>query len=273
MDFSTINYNKSEHIATLTLNRPEKLNAINPIMTQEIIRVLNEVDTDDEVRVLIITGAGKAFCAGADVGTLPGDAKNTTAVPVETSRTPEDIRRGLVSSSGVILPKLQRLQKPTIAMVNGLAVGAGCDLAMGCDLRTGSENTRFMNAFIRIGLFPGWGGTWLYPRIMGVGKALEFLFTGDYLEAQEAEKTGVLNKLAKADELIATTMTLAQKIANGPPIAMRLTKMQVYKGLEVDLDTALQMAAACETITLTSEDHKEGVKALREKRRPQFKGK
>jgi 2-(1,2-epoxy-1,2-dihydrophenyl)acetyl-CoA isomerase len=273
MDFSTVIYNTAEHIATLTLNRPEKLNAISPVMTQEIIRVLNEVDSDDDVRVLIITGAGKAFCAGADVGTLPGDAKNQAPVTGETTRTAEDIRRGLVASSGVILPKLQRLQKPTIAMVNGVAVGAGCDLAMGCDLRTGSENTRFMNAFIRIGLFPGWGGTWLYPRIMGLGKALEFLFTGDYLEAQEAEKVGVLNKLTKADELTSTTMTLAQKIANGPPIAMRLTKMQVYKGLEVDLETALQMAAACETITLTSEDHKEGVKALREKRRPEFKGK
>jgi len=273
VDYSTIIYSKSEHIATLTLNRPEKMNAINPVMTQEVIQVLNEVDADDEVRVLIITGAGKAFCAGADVGTLPGNAKNTTAASVDASRTPEDIRRGLVASSGVILPKLQKMQKPTIAMVNGVAVGAGCDLAMGCDLRTGSEDTRFMNAFIRIGLFPGWGGTWLYPRVMGLGKALEFLFTGDYLEAQEAEKVGVLNKLAKADELMATTMTLAQKIANGPPIAMRLTKMQVYKGLEVDLEIALQMAAACETITLTSEDHKEGVKALREKRRPVFKGK
>jgi len=270
--YQTIVYAKSEHIGTLTLNRPEKFNAITPQMSRELIDALNAADTDDDVRVVVITGAGKAFCAGADVGTLPGNAKNVAAPVNVNPRTAEDIRRELVATSGVLLPKLQKLQKPTIAMVNGLAVGAGCDLAMGCDMRTGCENTRFMNAFIRIGLFPGWGGTWLYPRVMGLPKALEFLFTGDFMEAKDAERFGVLNRLTEAANLTAETMALAQKIAAGPPIAMRLTRMQVYKGLEVDLETALQMAAACETITLTSEDHKEGVSALREKRRPDFKG-
>jgi len=272
VDYQTIIYARSERIATVTLNRPEKFNAITPQMSREIIAALDVADADDEVRAVIITGAGKAFCAGADVGTLPGDAKNAAPAAGAITRNAEDIRRSLVFTSGVLLPKLQKLQKPTIAMVNGLAVGAGCDLAMGCDMRTGCEHTRFMNAFIRIGLFPGWGGTWLYPRVMGLPKALEFLFTGDFMEAKDAEKYGVLNRLTEAAKLAAETMALAQKIADGPPIAMRLTKMQVYRGLEVDLETALQMAAACETITLTSEDHKEGVKALREKRRPDFKG-
>ena len=157
-------------------------------------------------------------------------------------------------------------------MVNGAAVGAGCDLAMACDMRTGCESTRFMNAFVRIGLFPGWGGTWLYPRVMGVGRALEFLFTGDFMEAEEAGRLGVLNRLVASEDLEKETMALATRIAEGPPIAMRLAKMQVYKGLNMEFETALNVAAACETITLSSEDHREGVAAFREKRKADFKG-
>jgi enoyl-CoA hydratase/carnithine racemase len=176
-------------------------------------------------------------------------------------------------SAGIIQPKLQKMIKPTIAMVNGAAVGAGCDFAFGCDLRTGSENTRFMSAFIKVGLFPGWGGTWLFPRLMGVGKALEYLYTGDFIEAKDAEKLGILNRLVPAADLLTETMKLAEKIANGPPIAIRMTKLNVYKGLNMDLETALQVAAACESITLTSEDHKEGIAAFKEKRPAKFQGK
>jgi enoyl-CoA hydratase/carnithine racemase len=165
------------------------------------------------------------------------------------------------------------MQKPTIAMVNGVAVGGGFDVALACDLRIGSKDARFRNAFVKIGLFPGWGGTWLYPRVMGLGKALEYLFTGDFLGAEEAERLGVLNKMVVPEELEKETMVLARKIAQGPPIAIRLMKLQAYKGLQMDMETALEMAAACETITLNSEDHKEGVAAFREKREAQFKGK
>ena len=157
-------------------------------------------------------------------------------------------------------------------MIHGAAVGGGFDLACACDLRTGSENTRFMVAFTRIGLFPGWGGTWLYPRIIGIPKAAEMLFTGDFLEAKDAERLGLLNKLVPAADLEKETMNLAGRIANGPPIAIRLAKMQLYKGLEMDLETAMKVAAACETITLTSEDHREGVKAFQAKRKTQYKG-
>jgi len=158
-------------------------------------------------------------------------------------------------------------------MINGAAVGGGFDLACACDLRVGSEKARFMVAFTRIGLFPGWGGTWLYPRIIGIAKSAEMLFTGDFLEAKDAERYGLLNRLVPAEELEGETMALARRIADGPPIAIRLSKLQLYKGLEMDLETAMKVAAACETITLTSEDHKEGVAAFREKRRPQYKGK
>ncbi len=268
MDYQTIILEKREGIAVLTLNRPEKLNAINSQMTEELISALDDVDEDDEIKVLVITGAGRGFCAGADVrGMTGGTEKGSGSVG-----SAEEIRQMLRQSGGRVIPKLQKMKNPTIAMVNGAAVGVGCDLAFACDLRTGSENARFMNAFIKIGLFPGWGGTWLYPRVMGLGKALEFLYTGDFLEAEGAEKLGVLNRLVSADELEEETMALAQKIANGPPIAMRLTKLQVYEGLNMDLETALQVAAAYETITLTSEDHREGVAAFREKRQAKFQG-
>ncbi|MFC1895635.1 enoyl-CoA hydratase/isomerase family protein, partial [Thermodesulfobacteriota bacterium] len=135
-----------------------------------------------------------------------------------------------------------------------------------------SDECRFMVAFVRIGLFPGWGGTWFMPRIMGVGRAAEYLFTGDFLGAEEALRIGVLNRMLPLEKLDEETMALARKIAAGPPIAIRLSKMQLYKGLEMDLETAMQMAAACETITLTSQDHKEGVAAFRDKRSANYTG-
>jgi enoyl-CoA hydratase/carnithine racemase len=262
MSFETILLAKKEGIGILTLNRPERLNAFNEKMEAEFVQALQEVSLDDEVRILVVTGAGKAFCAGADVGRMSGESRPKGA---------EEYRRGFRNIQGIVLG-LQRLEKPTLAMVNGSAVGGGFDLACACDLRTGSEFARFMVAFTRIGLFPGWGGTWLYPRILGVPKAAELLFTGDFLEAKEAERFGLLNKLVPAAELEKETMNLARRIANGPPIALRLAKMQLYKGLGMDLETAMQVAAACETITLTSQDHKEGVAAFREKRPPQYKG-
>ena len=268
MDYETIILEKRGNIAFLTLNRPERLNALSPQMTGELSAVLDEVDDDDEVTALVITGAGRGFCSGADVGGMAGGSQQNEG----SARNAEALRQGLIRSAGRVQPKLQKLKKPTIAMVNGAAVGAGCDLAMACDLRTGCEKTRFMNAFVRIGLFPGWGGTWLYPRVMGVGRALEFLFTGDFMEAEEAGRLGVLNRLVTSEELEKETMVLAARIADGPPLAMRLAKMQVYKGLNMEFETALGIAAACETITLGSEDHREGVTAFREKRKADYKG-
>ncbi len=268
VNYQTIILEKKEHIAVMTLNRPERLNAINPQMRKELLSVFDDVDKDDEMRVLVLTGAGRGFCSGGDVGGMIGGIERGTGTTGET----KEIQQGLSPSVGGVILKLQKVQKPTIAMVNGAAVGAGFDLALACDLRVGSENASFVNGFIRIGLSPVEGGTWLYPRVMGLGKALEYLFTGDFMEAKEAERLGVLNRLVPADELENETMSLARKIANGPPIAMRLTKLQVYEGLGMDLETALQMVAARQSIASNSEDHKEGVTAFREKRRAVFKG-
>ena len=268
MDWETILLKKENLIATITLNRPDRLNAVTPKMASELLAALDDVDRDDEARVLVLTGSGKGFCAGADVGGMTGGSQEGMG----TARNAEEMRRYHSRVVGRICLGFQKLQKPTIAMVNGVAVGGGFDMALACDMRVGSKNARFRNAFVKIGLFPGWGGTWLYPRVMGLGKAFEYLFTGDFLEAEEAEKIGVLNRLVPPENLEKETMALARKIALGPPIAIRLMKLQAYKGLQTDMETALEMAAACETITLTSEDHKEGVAAFREKREAQFKG-
>jgi enoyl-CoA hydratase/carnithine racemase len=258
----------AEHIATLTLNRPERRNALNEVMQDEIGDATEDVEADDSIRVLIVTGGGRAFCAGGDLEQLKGGSEPGEWV----SDNVDNIRRSFQRTQRFMLG-LQRMEKPVIAMINGAAVGAGFDLACGCDIRIGSPRARFMVAYVRIGLFPGFGGTWLYPRMLGsIGKAAEMLFTGDFLEAEEAYRLGFLNKLVSEEELENTTREMARKIASGPPIAIRLSKLMLYKGLEFDLETAMKMAAAAETITLTSRDHEEGAAAFRESRSPIYEG-
>jgi enoyl-CoA hydratase/carnithine racemase len=258
----------TEHIATLTLNRPERRNALNEVMQDEIGDAIEDVEADDSVRVLVVTGAGRAFCAGGDLEQLKGGSEPGEWV----SDNVDSIRRSFQRTQRFMLG-LQRMEKPVIAMVNGAAVGAGFDLSCGCDIRIGSPRARFMVAYVRIGLFPGFGGTWLYPRMLGsIGKAAEMLFTGDFMEAEEAYRLGFLNKLVPEEELENTTREMARKIASGPPVAIRLSKLMLYKGLEFDLETAMKMAAAAETITLTSRDHEEGAAAFRESRRPKYEG-
>ncbi|PKB68524.1 MAG: hypothetical protein BZY82_00625 [SAR202 cluster bacterium Io17-Chloro-G3] len=270
-DFETILLERDyqERIARITLNRPDKLNALNDQMRRELIEGIELVAIDDEIRVLVLTGAGRGFCSGADTTGLAGGMNQGQH---SGERGAEEIRRGFDTAHQLLLG-LHRMEKPTIAMVNGVAAGAGLDLACTCDIRVGSSNARFISSYIRIGLFPGYGGAWLYPRLLGsVAKAAELLFTGDAMEAEEAQQHGLLNRMVEPEQLERVTMEIAHKIAQGPPIAMRLSKMMLYKGLEFDFETALQMAAAAETITLTSRDHKEGVAAFREKRSPEFTG-
>ena len=255
-------------VAHVTLNRPDRLNALNDQMQIEIADAVAKADSDPNVRVVVITGAGRAFCAGGDLNNLGGSDDGTGEG--WTSGNADEVRRSFRLAQEMILG-VQRCEKPVIAMVNGVATGAGLDLACACDIRIGTPRSRFMSAYVRIGLFPGFGGTWLYPRTLGsLGRAAEMLFTGDFLEAEEAYRLGFLNRLVPEDELEATTMAMAERIAAGPPIAIRLSKLMLYKGLEFDLETAMKMAAAGETITLTSRDHIEGVAAFREKRDAQY---
>ena len=257
-----------EHIARLTINRPDRRNALHDDATDEMGQAIDDVAADDDIRVLVLTGAGDAFCAGGDLNALQGGSDPGMWVSENT----DDIRRSFRLAQRMILG-IQRMEKPVIAMINGVAVGAGFDLACACDIRIASEKARFMVAYVRIGLFPGFGGTWLYPRALGsMGKAAELMFTGDFMEADEGYRLGFLNRLVNEDDLESTTMEIARKIAAGPPIAIRLSKLMLYKGLEFDLETALKMAAAAETITLASYDHIEGTRAIRESRKPLYEG-
>jgi 2-(1,2-epoxy-1,2-dihydrophenyl)acetyl-CoA isomerase len=263
MDFQTILVSKEDHIAKVTLNRPEKLNAVNDQMVTELIEAFSNIAEDEEARVLMLTGAGRGFCAGADI----------EGSSIFNERDAERIRQRLKSEHQMAIQALRGIKVPTIAVVNGIASGMGFDIALACDIRIGSENARFMVAFTRIGLVSGDGGAWLMPRVMGLPKAAELTFTGDFLEAKEAEKIGVLNRLVPADKLEEEAMALAQRIAERPPIAIRLSKLQLYEGLLTDFQTSLDVAAANQAIAFLSQDHKEGIAAFREKRRPLFKGK
>lgn len=263
-----------EHIATLTLNRPDRRNALNDLMQDEIGDAIDEVEADRSMRVMVLTGSGSVFCAGGDLDQLQGGSQAGSRSDGQTvgwiSDNTDEIRRSFQR----FMLGLQRMEKPVIGMLNGAAVGAGFDLACICDIRIGTPRSRFMVAYFHVGLFPGFGGTWLYPRALGsIGKAAELLFTGDFLEAEEAFQMGFLNRLVPEEELESTTMAMARKIAAGPPIAIRLSKLMLCKGLEFDLETAMKMAAAAETITLTSADHAEGTAAFRESRPPIFEDK
>ncbi|MDE2785812.1 MAG: enoyl-CoA hydratase-related protein [Chloroflexota bacterium] len=270
-DYELILYEaeRDSSITRITLNRPDRLNALNDQMQVEIADAVARADADPDTRVVIITGAGRAFCAGGDMNQLGGSSNGNGSG--WTSGNADQVRRSFKLAQDMILG-VQRCEKPVIAMVNGVATGAGLDLACACDIRTGTPRSRFMSAYVRIGLFPGFGGTWLYPRTMGsLGRAAEMLFTGDFLEAEDAYRLGFLNRLVAEDELEEATLAIAERIAAGPPIAIRLSKLMLYKGLEFDLETAMKMAAAGETITLTSQDHVEGVEAFRQKRAAEYR--
>lgn len=266
MAYETVILKREGNIATLILNRPERLNALNEQVFAEMNAALDEVEEDESIQLLVLTGAGRAFSAGAD---LKRDAGRESVL--DESR-PEVIRNHLRKGPQAVARKLQNLSKPTIAMVNGAAAGAGFSLALACDMRTGCENTRFNVAFTRIGLVPGPGDPWFLPRIVGLGKAAELLFTGDFINAEDAARCGLLNRLVPAADLERETMVLARRIADGPPLSHRLNKLALYKGLDSDLDTILEFIAVGQAICIPSHDHKEGVAAFREKRQAVFKG-
>lgn len=271
MRFETILLKKEDYIATLTLNRPDSLNAITRKMFDELNEALVDIDKDDDVRVMVLTGAGRAFCASADTKVEGEKAEAGKRFMWDLSL--EEMRQVIRRGPQQITLKIRNLEKPTIAMVNGMALGDGFDWCLACDIRIGSENTRFMNAYLKMAVTPGTGMTWFTPRIMGYGRAAELLFTGDWLEAEEAYRVGVLNKLVPAEQLEKVTMELARKIAQSPPIAVRLTKLQLQRSSSMSLEDLLLLACDGELLAVETQDHVEAIAAYLEKRRPVFKGK
>ena len=264
MSYEEILYDVSDSIATLTFNLPERSNPMSAVLMDETIAALDEANSSKDVRVVVITGAGRNFSAGGDLRRLGGTRDD--APPTSFDR-----RAGLKRTQRMILA-IRAVEKPVIAAVNGAAAGGGCDIALACDLRFASDRARFGEVFAKIGLFPGTGGTYLLPRTVGIAKALELIWSGDLIDAEEALRIGLVNRVVPHDDLMDETRAFATRLAQGPPLALSLAKAAVYRGLDVDLASALDYAATAESITLSSEDHREGLRAFQERRQAEFQG-
>jgi 2-(1,2-epoxy-1,2-dihydrophenyl)acetyl-CoA isomerase len=259
--YRTLILAREDGVNTITLNRPEVLNALDTTLTEELGLAIDEVSADNLARVLVITGAGRGFCAGGDLKSLPLNPNDIGA-----------LKHNIEKWHGVLL-KIKKLKKPVIASVNGVAVGAGCDLALICDIRIASENAKFGEVYVKIGGVPDSGGTYLLPRLIGIAKAFELLCTGDMIEAKDAERIGLVNKVVSPDQLNSITKALAVKLAKGAPIAMGMIKEAIYLNLSQDVESALSHAAYMASLCMQTEDAKEGIVAFQEKREPNFKGK
>ncbi len=259
MRYETIFLERKDGIATLTLNRPQKLNALTRKMAEELESAVVEIAKDRAVRVLVITGAGRGFCSGADVGDMA-----QAAAPIET--------RYWTQMAHKIILALTDLEKPVIAKVNGVAVGIGCSLALSADIIIASENAQFSLIFSRIGLIPDGGSLFHLPRLVGPAKAKELIFTAKMVDAKEAERIGLINKAVPANELDNEVNTLAKQLAEGPTVAFGIAKKIINKGLSMDLSSVLECEAFGQTIAGTTEDAREGVIAFLEKRKAEFKG-
>ncbi len=258
MEYKNIIFEKKGKVAKITLNRPDKLNALSPDLLEELKRAIEDAKADKEIRVMVITGSGRAFSAGADVGAM---------VDTTPFQAKESSLRG-----HMIFKMLEDLDIPVIAAINGYALGGGCELALACDIRIASEKAWLGQPEINLGIIPGWGGCIRLPKQVGVAKAMEIILTGDRISAQEALQIGLVNKVVPEDKLEATVNEIAEKLASKPPIAVKLAKKVIRKGLECDLEAGIQLENSAFSLCFTTKDQKEGMKAFLEKRQPQFKG-
>ena len=255
MDYQEILFRKENMVATILLNRPARKNALTFGMITQWIKALEEFRIDPEVRVIVITGAGDAFCSGIDLIT-----------------TPDMEKQGPVDQKNILWELIQRLPltledicKPVIAALNGVAVGAGLDLALMCDLRFAADTARLSEGYIKAGLVPGEGGCYYLPRLVGVAKALELFWTGDFIDAQEALRIGMVNKVYPADKLMEETYNFAGRLAKGPSLIIQTIKRATYQSSRVDLQTALDLISSHAAVIWSSKDHQEAMKAMIEK--------
>jgi 2-(1,2-epoxy-1,2-dihydrophenyl)acetyl-CoA isomerase len=268
MPYETLLYQVDQGVGTITLNRPAVLNAISPQMIEELQAVLNAVRDDANVRAVVLTGAGRGFCSGADLKARQR-GKPSAAPPDASQAGTERLRR----TYNPLILAIRSIEKPFIAAVNGAAAGAGCNLALACDIVLASNEARFGNVFVRIGLIPDCGGHFFLPRLVGFHKAAELMFTGDIIDAHEAERIGLINRVVPHAELAKQTRELAERLARGPTRAIGLCKRTLNAGIAVDLAAVLDAEAEGQGLASQTEDHWEGVQAFLEKRPARFLGK
>ena len=254
MNYETIILEKKDYIATVILNRPDRLNAINDQMVNELFDALASADRDDETRVIVITGTDRSFCSGADL------------------RDERLGRRDVVRTLADRMFAALNIDKPIIASINGFAIGGGCTMTLHCDIRIASEAAKFQLPFVRIGVCTELGSTYLLPRLIGMGKACELLFTSKMIDAKEAKEIRLVDHVVPASNLAKATYEMAGSIAKLPPLAMQMNKKGLRQAMHTDLPTQLQYEALANYYLHDAEDHKEAIKAFREKREPIYKG-
>ena len=253
---------EAEGITTITLNRPEKLNAFVGHMRRDLAEALEHAGSDRDARVVVITGAGRAFCAGGDIAFM---------AELMERRDADEFAR-LLGAGRRVISAIRMMTKPVIAAVNGPAAGAGFNLALACDLRIASTNATFSQSFVKIGLHPDWGGTYFLPRLVTPNKACELFFLGDSIDAAEAARLNLVNKVVAPEELETATLQLAQRLCAAPPIALASAKQAVYISSGADLDQMMRYETEAQLRCFESEDCNEGLRAFFEKRDPRFTG-
>ncbi len=260
--FENVLVSIQDGIATITLNRPDKLNAFAGTMREEIARAVREMAEDESVRVLVLTGAGRAFCAGADIDYM------------QELMEKQDTKgfSGLVHAGRQAIMAVRQTPKPVIASVNGPAAGGGANLVLACDIRIASEKASLGQTFSKLGLHPDWGGTYFLPRLVGPSRALELMFTGAMIGAAEGYRIGMFNRVVPADALATETEKLATKLAAQPPLALALIKQAVYENGQKDLRGMLEVEFEHQLTCFGSNDAREGLNAFLEKRPPIFSG-
>ncbi|MEU1994098.1 enoyl-CoA hydratase-related protein [Nocardia gamkensis] len=251
-------------VGTITLNRPQARNAFTFEMIREWARLLEAAKRDDEVKVVVLTGAGEqAFCSGVDLGSISNANKDLTPLQ-RKSQLHDEIHQVALA--------VEALDKPLIAAINGVAVGAGLDMALMCDMRVMSRSAKVSEGYVRVGLTPGDGGAYYLPRIVGTSKALELLLTGDFIDADEALRIGLVNRLAEPERLAEVTGALAAQLAAAPPVTVRMIKRATYQSAGTDLRTALDLISSHFAVVAATEDAAEALAAMREKRAPNYVG-
>lgn len=257
MDLNNLIFEKEGNIAVLSINRPDALNALNSKVLEELDNAIDKVKEDDDIHVLILTGKGKAFVAGADIGEM---------------KDMDPIKGRDFAAKGLdIFRKIELMEKPVIAAVNGFALGGGCELSMCCDIRISSEKAKFGQPEVGLGITPGFGGTQRLSRLVGEGRAKELILTCDIIDSTEAYRIGLVNKVVAAEELMDAAMEMAKKISSKAQIAVRYSKTAINTGGQVDLDTGMSIEKDLFGLCFASEDQKEGMAAFLEKRKPNYK--